>query len=158
MEHVMTAQVWTYDPLPPDGQWTVAKHRPCAYIAGPMRGRTAFNFPLFKTATLHLRQHLGWDVISPAEMDLDLGFDPATRLFTHTDWEKAMRRDIEVLLKPQVDRIVFLPDWEDSRGARIERTVGEAIGLEMWYYLPASTPEITMIPPDNYGSREGCLI
>ena len=155
---MMTAQVWTYDPLPPFDQWTVAKQRPCAYLAGPMRRHVSFNFPLFKTATLHLRQHLGWDVISPAEMDIDLGFDPGLGVFTGDQWEAAMRRDIEVLLKPQVDRIVFLPDWEDSRGANVERTVGEAIGLEMWYYLPAPSPEVTMIPPDNYRSRKGCLI
>ena len=127
---------------------TVPK-RPCAYLAGPMALHVEYNFPLFHEAAHYLRTVLHWDVISPAEMDMALGFDATSGVFTHTDWCAAMRRDIAVLLEPHVDRIVFLPRWQTSRGANIERTVGEAIGLKMWYYLPGIIPAVTMVAPEE---------
>jgi hypothetical protein len=128
---------------------TVAPGRPCAYLAGPMRGYEDLNFPAFHEAAKHLRDVVGWDVVNPAEMDLALGFDPTVESFTFTldDWFSAMRRDIAVLLEPRVDRIVFLPGWRDSRGANVERIVAEAIGLERWFYIPGSDrgdPTVTM--------------
>jgi len=136
-----------YTPVYPINADTVSKRKPKAYLAGPMRGYEDFNFPAFQSAALHLREVLGWDVISPAEIDLDLGFDPTAGVFTQDDWYTAMRRDIAILLDPSVDRIVFLPHWSTSRGANIERTVGEAVGLEMWFFTPGQghgDPTVTM--------------
>jgi hypothetical protein len=134
---------------PPITLGTVPAARPCAYLAGPMRGYPQFNFPAFHEAARHLRVVIGWDVVSPAEMDLALGFDPTDDMFTFTleDWFSAMRRDIAVLLAPEIDRIVFLPGSDASRGATIERTVGEAIGLETWHFLPGLHPVVTMFSP-----------
>jgi len=111
-----------------------------------MRSYPEFNFPAFHEAALHIRLVVGWDVISPAEMDVELGFDPNTSEFGLSEWYSAMRRDITVLLEPRVDRIVFLPGWEQSRGANVERTVGEALGLEMWYFIPGNPNAVTMLP------------
>jgi hypothetical protein len=132
---------------PPITLGTVPGGRPCAYLAGPMRGYKDFNFPAFHAAAKHLREVVGWDVISPAEIDLAKGFDPTAGVFTLDDWYSAMRTDIAILLEPRVDRIVFLPGWGDSRGANVERTVGEAIGLELWFYIPGAylgDPIVTM--------------
>jgi hypothetical protein len=124
---------------------TVAPGRPCAYLAGPMRGYEDFNFPAFHEAAKHLREVVGWDVISPAEMDLAVGLVPtADGVLSLADWYTAMRRDIAALLEPRVDRIVFLPGWRDSRGANVERIVGEAIGLEMWFYIPGFDGDSTV--------------
>ena len=32
------------------------------------------------------------------------------------------------------DRICLLPDWHDSKGARLERTIAEAVLLEVLHY------------------------
>lgn len=131
---------------PPPWLLETVPGRPTAYLAGPMRGIKEFNFPAFHEAALHIRLVVGWDVISPAEMDVELGFDPNTSEFGLEEWYLAMRRDITVLLEPRVDRIVFLPGWEESRGANIERTVADAIGLECWYFIPGNPNAVTMLP------------
>ena len=97
------------------------------YVAGPMRGYDQYNFPAFDAATECLRL-AGYDVVSPAEQDRKIGFDPnSTSEFTSADYCAAMRRDIEFLLR--VDGIALLPGWEDSAGAQTEVTVADAIGI-----------------------------
>ena len=145
MDTVMTMATSTY-PYIPQPLWGLGTV-PTAYIAGPMRGYPDFNFPAFHEAAQHIRKVIGWDVISPAEMDLELGFNPNTQRFGLNDFYLAMRRDIATILEPRVDRIVFLPNWEASRGANVERTIGEAIGLEMWYFIPGDPHDVTMLPP-----------
>ena len=132
---------------PPPWLLETVSGRPTAYLAGPMRGYKSFNFPAFHEAAKHLRSVVGWDVVSPAEMDLELGFNPNTQRFGLNDFYLAMRRDLAAILEPKIDRIVFLPKWEASRGANVERTIGEAIGLEMWYFIPGEPNVVTMLPP-----------
>ena len=99
------------------------------YIAGPMRGYPRFNFPLFDAVTQVWRR-IGWDVVSPAEADRNLdGLDPENPQPNRT-FAFYMRRDIEFLLT--VDAVAFLPAWEKSEGANIERTVAKALGLELY--------------------------
>lgn len=43
-----------------------------AYIAGPMRGYDRFNFPAFDAAKDRLIE-MGWDVVSPADLDRAVG-------------------------------------------------------------------------------------
>lgn len=103
------------------------------YLAGPMRGKTLFNFPAFD----YWRDALlaqGHAVISPADMDRDAGFDPAT-LPADWDWDvipqppmfnmdAAMDRDIAGVR--QCDAVFLMPGWECSRGAVAEHA------LAMW--------------------------
>lgn len=97
------------------------------YVAGPMSGKLEFNFPMFHAVADSLRQ-VGHDVVNPAELDIDQGFNPNTQQgFTRDDWHAAMRRDIEALLT--VDGIALLPGWAKSEGACAEVTVGKALGL-----------------------------
>lgn len=98
------------------------------YLAGPMRGYEKFNFPEFERATSYLRS-LGYEVTSPAEMDLDMGLDPNianTDEEANFDVEDALRRDFEVILK--ADGIALLDGWQNSTGARAERFVAEKTG------------------------------
>lgn len=101
-----------------------------------MRGYPLFNFPAFDAAR-DAWQARGWTVISPADMDRELdGLDPtaintngvgsnADKPFSHY-----MRRDIEALLRSTA--IAFLPGWEKSVGANVERVVAGALNLEMY--------------------------
>lgn len=89
------------------------------YIAGPMSGIPASNYPAFEAEAARLRA-LGFSVTSPAE--LNAGRE-------HEGWAACIRRDIHAML--QCDMLGLLPDWEDSRGAVLERLVAIACGLSV---------------------------
>lgn len=108
------------------------------YIAGPMRGHFQFNFDAFDSARDHLKEH-GWNVVSPADLDRENGFDPS-RLPDNFDWmtvpddfnlEDAIRRDVEAIL--QCDAIYMLKGWEDSKGATAEKSLAEWRRIEVMY-------------------------
>jgi hypothetical protein len=101
------------------------------YLAGPMSGIPQNNFPLFDRAALQLRE-AGYTIVSPAELD-----DEETRAesltskdggpsSTHT-WGDFLSRDVK-LIADSVDGIIFLPNWEKSRGARLEAYVALLTG------------------------------
>lgn len=96
----------------------VRKH----YIAGPMTGLPDFNYPAFAAAAAKLRAH-GLEVLSPHEID-----DSSTG----KPWDWYMRRGLAQLV--QCDRIVLLPGWENSRGARLEQKVAHELGIEAVEY------------------------
>lgn len=101
------------------------------YLAGPMRGYAKWNFPAFDKNAYYLRNQ-GWDVLSPAEMDRAIGFDENDPdvVFTEQDFYYAMRRDYEAILKS--DAIAFMPGWEGSTGAKLERDFAGKLGLTMY--------------------------
>jgi len=104
------------------------------YLAGPMSGKPQFNFQTFFEVAAKLRsQHYG--IISPAELD-----DEETRaaalaspdgapskrgkvMCNKQTWGDFLARDVKIIAD-QVQGIIFLPDWEKSRGARLEAMVG----------------------------------
>lgn len=88
------------------------------YLAGPMRGYPRFNFDTFAKAAKHLRAK-GEEVVSPAEMDLEEGFDPDNPGVISVDrYEEWMRRDFKAIL--DCDAVALLPGWRLSEGARRE--------------------------------------
>lgn len=97
------------------------------YLAGPMNGHPLFNFPAFHRAAKELRER-GHEVASPAENDLECGFDPAGTL-DGFDLAAAFRWDVEQILK--AEQIALLPGWDGSVGATLERAIAEAIGIEV---------------------------
>lgn len=103
------------------------------YIAGPMRGIAYFNFPAFDTAAERLKNE-GWAVVSPADLDRDVGFDAMTMSaeYVNADFvDAAMRRDLAALM--EVDAIYMLARWRDSRGARAEYALAQWRGIEIHY-------------------------
>lgn len=111
------------------------------YLAGPMRGYPEFNFPLFFEVEEALKQQQGWEVLSPARMDRQLGFDPKNLkgteqelAFLGFDLGDAMRRDLNAIT--QCDGICLLPGWEKSRGARVEAQVANEINLAFYEWDP----------------------
>lgn len=95
------------------------------YIAGPMTGLPEFNYPAFAAAAKVLRDK-GVDAVSPAELD-----DGSTG----KSWDYYMRLGLRALL--DCDEMVLLPGWEDSRGARLERQVAEALGMRITEWVAA---------------------
>jgi hypothetical protein len=102
------------------------------YLAGPMSGIPQFNFPAFFDAAAKLRER-GYVIVSPAEIDNEENKGAALRSpdgKTHVNedgtvgraqksWGDFLSRDVK-LIADQVDGIIFLPNWEKSRGAKLE--------------------------------------
>ena len=95
-----------------------------AYLSGPMTGLPDNGYLAFQVAAERLRSQ-GVQVISPHEI-IPPGAGPWS-------WAQHMRVDLAALLTADV--IVMLPGWEGSRGARLEKTVAEALGLLVDYSL-----------------------
>lgn len=81
-----------------------------------MSGLPELNFPAFHAAAARLRAE-GHEVVNPAEINVD----PAT------GWEQCMRADIRELVT--CDSLALLPGWQNSRGARLERHIADALGM-----------------------------
>lgn len=103
------------------------------YLSGPMTGIPEFNHPAFHAKAAELRA-LGVDVLNPAEHDAECGTD--------MPWAFYLRRDL-VLLAEQCDRIVLLPGWENSKGARLEVHVGKELGMEIVYPAGSASKTFT---------------
>lgn len=101
------------------------------YLAGPMSGRPKFNYPLFDSVAKELRSY-GMDVQSPAEMDLPEvrkaalaskdGMMAAFNKVSNETWGDFLARDVK-LIADSLDAIILLPEWETSKGARLEAFV-----------------------------------
>lgn len=88
------------------------------YLAGPMTGYQALNFPEFNRHTARLRA-LGYEVINPAEINTD----------PNADWSACMRTDIAQLVR--CDGIALLSGWQLSRGALLEHRIAKALGMRI---------------------------
>lgn len=91
------------------------------YISGPMTGYPELNYPSFELAAKQLRA-LGYQVISPHELNPQSGLS----------YEECLRADIFALLL--CDSIALLPGHENSKGATLERQIGEALGMKIGLY------------------------
>lgn len=108
---------------------------PKCYLSGPMRGIKDYNFPLFDAAKAHM-QEIGWDVISPADMDRESGM-PQCDLDSPQAAREFAARDLDALLSLRAengDAIVMLDGWEKSRGAKAEFFVANWLGLRLVRY------------------------
>ncbi|AIY32520.1 hypothetical protein PBI_LUCKY2013_159 [Mycobacterium phage Lucky2013] len=98
------------------------KHN-CTYVSGPMSGLEDFNHPAFNAKAAELRA-AGEEVINPAEFDAEIGPDQS--------WDTYLRRDL-ILLAQHCNKIVLLPGWQSSIGARLELHVAEQLGMTVVY-------------------------
>lgn len=90
------------------------------YVAGPMTGIEAYNFPAFNREADFLRGQ-GFHVENPADHGV---VDGAT-------WGDYLRYDIARLAT--CERIHLLPGWTRSRGARLEVTIARALEMQITY-------------------------
>lgn len=122
-----------------------------AYLAGPMSGIAQFNFPAFYQAAKFLRE-LGWDIVSPAELDALLGIDKqalASAHGAHSDvtstWGDLLARDVKLIADTGIEAIIFLPGWSRSRGARLEAMVGLLQDRIKFFELYAAATDVVEI-------------
>lgn len=98
------------------------------YISGPMTGMPERNFPLFDSVAEELRDW-GHGVINPA----------SNFKGTEVSWEDYMRLSLEQLTC--ATHVIFLPGWQNSRGARLEYATARVLGLQLRTYGPATLDE-----------------
>lgn len=113
------------------------------YIAGPMSGYPQFNFPQFFDAA-EAAEDQGYEYISPAELDAENNADYQIAINstdgaigeTSQTWGDYLSRDVKVV-SDQCNGIIFLPNWEESKGARLEAYVALACGYTKFlHYIP----------------------
>lgn len=119
-----------------NGKCRVHRRKPHVYIAGPMRGIKDFNFPAFDAARDKARE-LGWEPISPADLDRQSGVNETTEPQFKPEQVRAfVERDSKALLSlhaEQGDAIALLPGWENSTGAVAEVFMAKWLGLRILY-------------------------
>jgi hypothetical protein len=86
------------------------------YIAGKMTGLPDFGFPAFHEAAAKLRAE-GHEVVNPAEIQPD----------QTAKWADCLRDCLAALVK--CDAIALMPNWVDSRGARLEAHVAAELDM-----------------------------
>lgn len=130
----------------PELQADIGRDHLRVYISGPMSGIPEFNFPAFKAAAAKLRAAGHW-VISPVELDEDEGFDSSQDAPDVEQYGHFLARDIEAMSTADLDAIVLLPGWENSKGVGVELAYARAIGLEVYLYGEDGLgPEIEKCP------------
>lgn len=115
------------------------------YLAGPMTGIPKFNFPAFFAAQKTL-ENLGYEIVSPAEMDLEDVGDMALSsedgklnsngtVETGHTFGDFLARDVKIVADI-VAGVVCLPGWEKSKGARLEVFVCLISDKPVYAYTP----------------------
>ena len=126
------------------------------YLAGAMRKIPFYNFPAFDAAR-DILSGQGCEVISPADLDREAGFD-AMKCHPDTDWnaipdhfsfDECVTRDIEAVRK--CDLIFLLTGWETSTGARAEKALAEWLGKEIRYQTPPAAETAAAPAPGSDG-------
>lgn len=104
------------------------------YISGPITHDTsegvAENIAIFKRAE-RLLLSMGCHIFNPVHIQGPI--DPLREDYL---WQYYMHFCVRAL--PECDSVFFLPDWQNSKGARWEHKIAEILGLQKFY---AHVPE-----------------
>lgn len=151
--------------------------RPYYYLAGPMTGIPAFNFPEFDRISGRLRD-AGYNIISPAELDSPearkkalASPDGAGNKEADSDWRDYLRRDVNIVMDENCLGVICINGWENSKGARLETYVAEAFGKPIGLFLEwdhvqftvhvfdrtAALNDLTWIGPVQYLRPDGLV-
>lgn len=93
------------------------------YIAGKVTGLSIHEVTMKFGEAQKQIETLGYEAVNPLEVVNDF----------KCDWASAMRMCISALVF--CDGIYFLPDWNQSKGAKLEMEIATNIGLEKYYYI-----------------------
>lgn len=99
--------------------------RRIVYICGPITGRPNNNKEAFALASEKWRK-IGYEVINPHELceDIVSQHDGTAEEL----WQACMKRDISWMVG--CDIVVLLKGWNESRGATMERTIAQQLGIQ----------------------------
>ena len=124
-----------------------------AYLAGPMRGYEFDNFPAFDAAAALLRL-VGVDVFSPAEHDIELGYNPwDPETFDYITLEECMQWDLQQVAA--CDAVILLPGWEKSEGVSRELQVALWCGRDVYLYgYDSLNRRAVLTPCPEFGTHE----
>jgi dATP/dGTP diphosphohydrolase/uncharacterized protein DUF4406 len=128
-----------------------------SYLGGPMRALPLYNFPAFEAACKDLRAK-GWTVWSPAEHDLEGGFDPATTDMADFNLADALVWDFQKIMESSY--LIVLPGWEKSTGTTWEATVAYATGKPVLQYpelTPVDLPDVVTNPVQVRTAEEAAV-
>lgn len=110
------------------------------YLAGPMSGRPGFNYREFDRVSELLRQQ-GYPIVSPAEFEHEKERKVIAEASGTEDpadvgpaWEDCLARDVCVVAHPNCVGIILLPEWQDSRGARLETFVASELDKPLFEF------------------------
>ena len=92
-----------------------------AYVAGKITGLPKGHVTeKFEHITRELTD-MGYQVVQPDGVSDDT-----------KPWDAAVRNDIRKML--ECDEVHLLPDWQDSRGAQLERDIAIRLGMQVVYH------------------------
>ena len=92
-----------------------------AYLAGKITGLPKNNVTEKFNLVENQLSGKGYQVVKP----IGLTDDSKT-------WNDAIRNDIKKML--ECDEVHLLPDWQESRGAQLERDIAVRLGMEVVYH------------------------
>jgi hypothetical protein len=112
-----------------------------------MTGIEDFNFPLFFETEEKLKE-LGYEVVNPAHNDgktlEEALISAGSPERPSKPWTHYMRRDLAHVL--EVEALCVLPNWQNSKGAKLEVHVAEELGLPIYILKDGELqPRITII-------------
>jgi hypothetical protein len=109
--------------------WPITAHKPqpntVVYISGPVTGIEQSNKPQFLLAQ-HMLLSAGCSIFNPTHIE-----GPIDPLKDDALWSYYMHFCVRAL--PECDAVLFLPDWQNSKGAKWEHRIAEMLGLQVFY-------------------------
>lgn len=92
-----------------------------AYISGKISGLEKEEFETLFSKASQLAIKMGYMPVNPVELKHDHDLT----------WENYMKIDIAELLT--CHHMIMLPNWKESKGAKIEHDLGKELGLKIIY-------------------------
>jgi len=92
-----------------------------AYLAGKITGLPKTQVIDKFNIMANKLSGMGYNVVKPEAINND-----------SPTWDTAVRNDIKKML--ECDEVHMLPDWQDSRGAQLERDIAVRLGMEVVYH------------------------
>jgi len=129
------------------------------YLAGPMTYYPQFNYPAFFKAAGLLRGN-GYEIISPAEQDDAetlkeiMASDDGMLNRNLPSWGEFLSHDVK-LVADQVDGIICLDNWWESRGACVEAFIATLCGKPVYKYDFYHKDLMTLIEPEAIAHATG---
>lgn len=109
--------------------WPITAHKPqpntIVYISGPVTDMPESNRPQFAKAQQMLLS-AGCSVFNPSHIE-----GPIDPLKGDELWAYYMHFCVKAL--PDCDAVLFLPDWQNSKGAKWEHRIAEILRLQVFY-------------------------